>query len=483
MRRLWVTGIALLASAAPLQAEDFGALVELQLAARSAALFGIDGPLAASAAPVTGRTFRRPDQPAAAQALAARSLTVDYLTRDAADRSDQMVLYPPEAPTHLVGCVESARSEIGRNADGSPLFNPSVQRIALADGKVETVLRGLNACDMVRATAWGTLLVGEERDDGGAYEILDPLAATDIAVLDRETGATSAPEAVAKRTALPTIAWEGAAVLPSGVVMAGDESRPGEIGVDRDGGTIFKFVPSAPHPGGRIAALARSPLVDGRTYALQVSCYPDRIEFGQGCEVGNAGWIGVDPATARLDADGLGATGYYRPEDMDIDPRFEGPGVRFCWVNTGRPASGQLGEIMCAVDRSPMLAAEDAAAFTVLVERFVIGDEDFNAFDNLAFQPATGILYVSEDRPNGDVFACLPDGADRDAMSDGCIKVLSLADASAEPTGLVFAPDGLTLYLAVQHSDDSEMPERAGFATDDVLKVTGLRLPGGEAGQ
>ena len=31
----------------------------------------------------------------------------------------------------------------------------------------------------------------------------------------------------------------------------------------------------------------------------------------------------------------------------------------------------------------------------------------------------------------GDVFACLPDGADRDIKSDGCVKILSVTDRSA----------------------------------------------------
>lgn len=33
--------------------------------------------------------------------------------------------------------------------------------------------------------------------------------------------------------------------------------------------------------------------------------------------------------------------------------------------------------------------------------------------------PVTGNIYVIEDHANGDVFACLPDGADRDIISQG----------------------------------------------------------------
>ncbi|HOV03071.1 MAG TPA: hypothetical protein PLJ34_09405 [Hyphomicrobiales bacterium] len=479
MRRFAVAVICAVA-AIPASAEDFGALVELQLAGRSAALFGIDGPLAASAGADPIR--RAPEQSAADQLLAARSLVPAYVTRAAADRSDEMVPFPPDAPTHLVGCIDAGTAGDGFAPAGAPA-TASLERIALADGKVETILSGLEHCGVARATAWGTLLVGERgiAGDGAAWEILDPLALTGAAVLDRESGRVSDPAGVARRPALPVIAWAGAALLDSGVLYAGDDATPGEIGVDRDGGTIYKFVPAQAHPGGRIAGLDRSPLVAGRSYALQVSCFADRIQFGQGCGLGNAGWIEVDPASARFDADGLGATAWYRPSDMDVDPLFEGPGARICWANSGRADAGAYGEVLCAVDRSPRIAGDEASAFTVRVSRLLAGDDDFNSPDDVAFQPGTGILYVAEGRGNGDVFACLPDGADRDLASDGCIKLLSLRDASAKPAGIVFSPDGLTLYLSVGHSEDGAMAGAGGPASDDVLAVTGLAPPGAPA--
>ena len=442
MRRFAVAVFCAVA-AMPASAEDFGALVELQLAGRSAALFGIDGPLAASAGADPIR--RAAEQSAADQLLAARSLVPAYVTRAAADRSDEMVPFPPDAPTHLVGCIDAGTSGDGFVPAGAPAA-ASVQRIALADGKVETILSGLEHCGVARATAWGTLLVGERgiAGDGAAWEILDPLVLSGAEVLDRESGRVSDPAGVARRPALPVIAWAGAAA----------------------------------HPGGRIAGLDRSPFVAGRSYALQVSCFADRIQFGQGCDLGNAGWIEVDPASARFDADGLGATAWYRPSDMDVDPQFEGPGARICWANAGRADAGEYGEILCAIDRSPRIAGDEASAFTVRVSRLLAGDDDFNSPDDVAFQPGTGILYVAEGRGNGDVFACLPDGADRDLASDGCIRLLSLRDPSAKPAGIVFSPDGLTLYLSVGHSEDGAMAGAGGPATDDVLAVTGLALPG-----
>lgn len=452
---------------------DFGRKVERQLAAQSEKLFGIERPLTDSA-PATSGAYRTPTQPAADQVLAAHGLRVEYLTRNAGNATDMMAFFPAERPTHLISCVEGRREQL---ADGR--LNPSVQRIRLNDGQVETVLRGMNACDGIRTTPWGTVLVTEERSDGGAYEILNPLTVTNQSVLDRALGTVTDPVNVAKRTALPTMAWEGLAVLPSGVVIAGDELRPGTP-ADADGGAIYKFVPTQPRVPSAppIANLNDSPLVAGSVYAMQVSCVNNRQQFGQGCEIGNAAWLPVNAASARADADAAGATGYYRPEDLHQDPLYQdatnAEAVRFCWANTGNEGGANYGEVVCGIDRAPLTAA--ATERTVVVNRFIEGDVDFNSFDNLDFQPLTGNLYVIEDHPNGDVFACLADGADRDIKSDGCVKILSVKDSSAEPTGLIFDADGTTAYVAIQHSNDANMPSVDGYATDDVLKISGFKV-------
>lgn len=461
---------------------DFGVWVEKELNARSEQLFGIGRPLEASAPPTTG-AFRRPDQRASEQVLLARGLRVEYLTRNAGELTDMMAFFPAHRPTHLITCVEAGRSRL---PDGR--LNPSVQRINLVSGEVKTILRGMDRCDGIRTTPWGTVLATEETDDGAAYEILGPLTLTEAEVISRGGAGlpaiVSAPDRIAKRTALPTMAWEGLAVLPSGVVIGGDELRPGSnppeaAGPDSDGGAIFKFVPAVLRTGGGpITRLEDSPLVAGTVHAMQVSCVSPRQQFGQGCEVGNAAWLTVSAATARADADRLGATGYYRPEDLHEDPTFRDhdhpAAVRFCWTNTQDESAGSFAEVMCAIDGAPQTAV--ATARTVLVTRFVQGDTDFNSFDNLDFQPRTGNLYVIEDHPNGDIFACLPDGADRDLMTDGCVKVISVRDSSAEPTGFIFTPDGTTAYLSIQHSRDDLMPLFDGFRTDDVLKITGFKV-------
>ncbi len=452
---------------------DFGVNVERLLHAHSEKLYGFEKPLQDSA-PASSGAYRSVVQTAKDQVLLAHGLKAEYLTRNAANATDMMAFYPAANPTHLITCVEGGRAEIVTGK-----FNPSVQRINLATGQVDTVLRGISACDGIRTTPWGTILATEERSDGGAYEIIDPLNVTNQAVTNRATGAVTDSVHIAKRQALPTMAWEGLVVLPSGVVIAGDELRPGSATTDLDGGAIFKFVPQAPRTGtGSIVSLADSPLIAGSVYAMQISCVADKAQFGQGCEIGNAAWLVVNAATARMDANVKNATGYYRPEDLHQDPMYSDPvkpdAVRFCWTNTGNVDTHNYAEVVCGVEGEPLTA--DASKRSVVVNRFVEGDRDFNSFDNLDFQPGTGNLYVIEDHPNGDIFACLPDGADRDIKTDGCVKMLSVKDSSAEPTGFIFSNDGATAYVSIQHSDDTTMPKMDDYATDDVIKITGFKV-------
>jgi len=487
VKRKWPVGVGVGAAALtalmfavcanPLQADvDFGTKVESLLGAQSRALFGVQRPLEGA---FEGSVAREPGQEARDLVELAGGLSAEVLTRDAGNLADMFSFFPSDNPTHLIFCIEGAVENLGVILPGGgrlDKLNPSVQRITIADGSVETVLRGMSHCDGIRTTAWGTVLATEETADGGAYEILDPLAVTNATVTNRAAGSVlqsdGTPETrVAKRDALPTMAWEGLAVLDNGVIIAGDELRPGTP-ADVEGGAIFKFVPDSLHAGGSISDLADSPLGAGTTWAMQVSCVDDAQQFGQGCEIGNAGWVAVSAATARGDADANGATGYYRPEDLHLDPTFAGSGVRFCWTNTGNEDGANYGEVICGIDSAPDSAGADR---TVVVNRFIEGDTAFNSLDNLAFQPTTGVLYVIEDHENGEVYACLPDRADRDLKTDGCVSILSVKDASAEPTGFEFSADGQTAYLSIQHSDDEAMAEVDGYRTDDIVIITGFR--------
>lgn len=246
--------------------KDFGTKMERLLQKQSGRFFGIKKPLATSASETFG-AYRTESQRASDQVLLAKRLKADYVTRHAGNKTDMMVLWPANKPTHLVTCVEGSREDIDLGK-----MNPSVQRINLKTGNVETILRGMNRCDGIRSTAWNTILATEEADDGMAYEIARPLITTENTVVSRETGEISGATAanIIRRDALPTMAWEGLTVLESGEVIGGDELRPGTAEADANGGSIYKFIPNTQWNG--ISGIGSSPLASGNVYVLQVTC-------------------------------------------------------------------------------------------------------------------------------------------------------------------------------------------------------------------
>ncbi len=451
---------------------DFGKEKENELYQNSKVYFGFDG------AKQEGFTdhVARADVSTPLDAIdLAEGLSARFLTREAANKADLFNFYPATNPTHLIACIEGGVEDLGAGK-----LNPSVQSWNLETGEVKTILRGMERCDGIRTTSWGTVLATEETTTGQAYEIIDPLNVSEHTVRDRATGtiedATGAPATkIVKHNALPTMAWEGLTVLNSGVVIGGDELRPGTANPDANGGSIFKFVPSVEYAGGMISDLSQSPLNNGSVYAMQVQCKDGISQYGQGCEVGNATWIPVSAATARADADAHEATGYYRPEDLHKDPTYTGEGVRFCWTNTGNESAEHYGEIMCAVDTDPLNLVNDGT--TTIVNRFLEGDEEFTSVDSLEIHPITGDIYGVEDHKNGDIWACLKDGADRDIKTDGCIRLLAVKDQSAEPTGFIFSPDGTKAYLSIQHSDDTGMALVDDYRTDDIIVIEGFEIP------
>ncbi len=529
------------AVAGPDRAEDFGAFVQERLAKDADKLFGIKKPLEASSiADVPRAPGQRPED----LFDLAKGLKAEIFSREVSDKSDQLAFWPnDERPTHIIICVEEFGPEpIGSFENGTVKFTPGGQRIDLKTREVETIIRGTAGCDGVERTPWGTVLFTEEDGRlggdghlGNAYEVLDPLATTNVRVhrgAERGTfsdatgvvksgAAAAAPVSqggfgIALRDALPEMSWEGIAITEQGVLIAGDELRPGSRtsgggraigGQDTDGGAIFKFVPSLLRmPGsGDISSLAESPFAMGSLYAARVDCRESTSgsfpQYGQGCQKGNAGWVQVNATTARADANAFGATGYYRPEDLDPDPNYAGEGIRFCWANTGRARAFNFGEVLCAVDTDPAFANtglvfdEDTgsmrtAGAPVNVQVFVAGDGQLNQPDNVAFQAASDNVYVLEDNSNGDIFACLPDGDDRDTLSDGCVLILTLKDPTAEPTGFMFTADNKSAFFFVQHSaDDNDplvrsrscndaIPEFTvdDYCTDDMILVSGFDL-------
>ncbi|MGZ8157821.1 MAG: alkaline phosphatase PhoX, partial [Methylobacter sp.] len=479
--------------------------------------FGVVKPLPSSE---TVSVPRAPGQKPKDLIKLAQGLTAEIVTRKAGNSSDMMAFWPTDTnPTHIVTCIEAGNDVIGTFPTGQTKLTPSVQTVNLKTGAVKTILRGMTGCDGIRRTPWNTIVATEEVDDGGMYEILNPLTAVDQTLVARgasetiDTTGNAVTGQVEYRGAVGKLAWEGLDLTEQGVVYYGDEERPGSAGADRDGGSIFKFVPSTLWDGTTaVTNLSQSPLVAGNIYAYQASCqgrtsssFP---QFGQGCEIGEGAWVKVDPANLRQSAHDSSATGFYRPEDGHFDPMYSGAGAKFCWTNTGNSSAKNYGEVVCLIDTNPAgngdktvdNASVNSHGLTYLADtaelkgfavaaanRAVEGDTDLNAPDNLAFQPGTGNMYVIEDNSFGDVWACLPDGKDRDIKTDGCVKILSVRDSSAEPTGFAFTADGKTAYVHIQHSSDSACVDGSNcgknddYETDDLIKITGFKINGKNA--
>jgi len=452
-------------------AEDFGQFRDNQLRAKSPQEFGVVQPLEQSSSASITKEQAVAD-PTALVTLA-QSLRVRVVTATAAPNIDMMALWPnDQSPTHLIACNEQETGD------------PGLQRITIASGAVETIVTGTQDCDGVRRTSWGTILFSEEAGGGAnggrVFELINPLETSGV-TLNRMTGVFSGGTGAANlvvRPALGRLSFEGFAMYASGIVYYGDENRP-SAGIP--GGAYFKFIPSSPRMAGTppITDLSASPLAAGSIYGLRVGKRNDFTDYGQGSQTGFGKWIQVcttaacNNADLRAQAATLKLTGYYRPEDLDIDRAAETAGrVRFCGNNTGNESQDQnYGETICITDGT--LAEALANTATPEVQFLVIGSPAFAMPDNIAYQPVRGNWIIHEDADttylvphNDDLWDCLPDGAEEDLLSDGCIRIGTLNDLTAEWTGGIFDATGARFFVSVQHNISGK---------GVVLEITGWR--------
>jgi secreted PhoX family phosphatase len=453
-----------------LSKQDPGAAYIHSLEAQSQPLFGFGRPLDSA---VSG-SFSGPGDQAV---QLAKGLSARIVSSTVGVNADMIALWPNDAaPTDAIICNEVDGSVAGAQA--------TVQRVHLADGVVTDMIFGHVSCDPARRTAWGTIVVGEEAGSSGRlYEILDPLSVTGVTV-NRAAATTSDPIHVVARIALGQLSYEGIVLLPDGTTYYADERRPSS---GKAAGGIYKFVPASPWPGSAaITNLSQSPLASGSVSVMRLGIRTNFTDYGQGSNTGAGRWVPLttpaNPTTWDLDAAAkiAGMTGFYRPEDMDLDPIAWGAGqFRACWNNTGNDAASNWGETLCLED---VPAPSLTTGRQPIVTPFVIGNPELRMPDNIAFQPGTGILYILMDattsaddpnRTNDSVWACLRDGSDPDTLSDGCVRVMNLRDGDGEFTGIEFLADGRSFLIHLQHRTQDG---RAVAGTTDQLLVTGLTV-------
>jgi hypothetical protein len=279
-------------------------------------------------------------------------------------------------------------------------------------------------------TPWASLLIAEERTGGLVYE------------LDPQTGDAVARPAIGRKS------HEGMRFDPQGNLYTISETSPGYI---------YKFVPDV-----------HGDLSSGQSYAL-------KIITPTGDRTGEAEWVKLNQVQVEADADiaaaAVGATGYNRPEDVEI---ATSTGNNRGGANTLYVAvTGQGDNRVLGIDlREPKGGTDHQTAFVYDYVRVgVNAPADFEWPDNLALDK-NGNLFITEDPAlatitgNGDDIwvATAPSGDDSHGPAAAVVRFASLTDCNAEPTGIYFDLSGTTLFVHAQH--------RGGDGLDKAVAIT-----------
>jgi secreted PhoX family phosphatase len=287
-------------------------------------------------------------------------------------------------------------------------------------------------------TPWGTVVTGEEMRPERQPSVPDPRVPHAQAGLMYELDPVTGDDV--PLPALGAKAHEGMRFDPQGNLYGISETGPGTIvGTPprpAPGGYIFKFVPDR-----------RGDLTSGQLYAL-------RIVAPTGDRTGEAIWIPLDRASVQVDADAAataaGATGYGRPEDVEMA------------TSTGNNRSGANVLYVAVTDesrvlrielREPRSGLEHSTAFVSdYVRRGVNAPADFTNPDNLALDK-NGNLYITEDTvspPGMDIWVAIPDQGNA-TQAEQTVRFASLTDCTAEPSGIYFDKSGTVLYAHTLH--------------------------------
>jgi len=335
----------------------------------------------------------------------------------------------PDAGRYLYRASEGAIGEVSVT-DLQNLGPNSTKRFAFrADWE---------AMDPTVWTPWGTLLVAEETNAsskpdpdypsakaGLVYELIP--SASDPSVLDR----------IIARPAIGSKSHEGMRFDKQGNLYSISERNPGYI---------FKFTPDK-----------KGDLSSGQLYVL-------KITSPTGDRTGEAEWIPLDRDAVKIDAsaaaDAVGATGYNRPEDVELATSsgntHGSPNTLFVAV-TGLAAP--VDNRILAIDlREPAGGSSHSTAFVYdYVKVGLNTSSDFSMPDNLALDPA-GNLYIAEDpggsfatkRIGDDIWVARPGNGPHSAAVS-VERFGSLTDCDAEPTGIYWEMGGDRLFVNVQH--------------------------------
>jgi secreted PhoX family phosphatase len=279
-------------------------------------------------------------------------------------------------------------------------------------------------------TPWGSLLIAEERAGGLVYEV------------DPDSGTATARPAIGRKS------HEGMRFDPQGNLYSISESNPGYI---------FKFVPAV-----------SGDLSTGQSYAL-------KILEPTGDRTGEARWLILEQTDVEANADAaaaaVSATGYNRPEDVEIATSTGNNrgGANTLYVAVTGPGDNRI----VAIDlREPKGGRDKETAFVYDYVRVGLNaPADFEWPDNVALDK-NGNLYITEDPATApttgrgdDIWVASPTaGGDSHGPAASVERFASLTDCNAEPTGIYFDLGGTTLFVHAQH--------RGGDGLDKAVAIT-----------
>jgi len=330
--------------------------------------------------------------------------------------------------------------------------NGSVSVVDLLTGTTKTIVQRSDweSLDPTVWTPWGTLLIAEETN---AAKFRDPAYPQAVAGLVYEVIFDDADPTVVKqvvaRPAIGSKSHEGMRFDPQGNLYSISERTPGYI---------FKFVPDR-----------RGDLSSGQTYVLKVT-------QPTGDRTGGAEWIPLDRAGVQIDAsaeaDKVQATGYGRPEDLEIATSTGnnkgGSNILYAAITSEhRVLEIDLREAAGGADHS-------TAYVTDYVARGVNTTSEFEMPDNLALDRA-GNLYIAEDpggsfssgkRKGDDIWVAAPTTGEQHLASPSVTRFATLTDCEAEPTGIYFDQGTGRLFVNVQHRGGDLLDKTVAFDTE-----------------
>ena len=353
-------------------------------------------------------------------------------------------------------------------------------------------------------TPWGTILAAEEVNRAAIPDPQAPQAQSGLVYeIDPETGAAVARPAVGSRS------HEGMRFDPLGNLYGISETRRDQPGITPEdpagGGFIYRFLPDKENvqnddnqSGGAQgnSSEREDDLFSGQLYALKV------VE-PTGDRTGEAVWVPLPRGAVEVNSDAAaaaaGATGYDRPEDVEI-ATSTGNDRGASVANTMYVAITSEDRVLAIDLREPTGESEHLTAFVSDYARAgvnappgspISGPNNFDTPDNLALD-RNGDLYITED-PGGntgskgfgdDIWVATPDQttAGRPTTAQEVVRFASLTDCEAEPTGIYFKMPGRGTGTGSDNdtvgvNDDSErlfvnVQHRGGNGQDEAVAIT-----------